>query len=424
MLPPVPKPPGDFILAFYHDGVQVDQFTFDPRDGPIYTDGSVYEGNHVSLARGGCAVAQPGANKVLQYTIEADLPATAAVTEHVGLLMAATYTDASATNIAHIYADCAGLVSFIDRQHQALAYSCPMAGIWRQIIEKPAWPHMRIHKTKAHRSLAQATKADDHQHFVGNDVADVSAKEAAGKHRVQDPVLATFTRAAKQTQISLTQAVEALIKYNTFVKPLELQPLPPVVKRQDHIKRHAYQRFELDLWICRSCGHHTRVNPFTKKIPKCDPFSPIITTLFSEYVDAQSTKGHNLRLASSGPLTQVVYCMRCGSYGTHRFANLHKPCKRSASGQGARLIAFQNDQHPNGGALYNIVHVTFDFLQTLSSQPAYDGPTEAQLEGTQPLPPNREALALDEIHDNNLQGVYHGDSDPDVDQDDFFGGDF
>jgi hypothetical protein len=25
---------------------------------------------------------------------------------------------------------------------------------------------------------------------------------------------------------------------------------------------------------------------------------------------------------------------------------------------------------------------------------------------------------------NNLQGVYHGDSDPDVDQDDFFGGDF
>jgi hypothetical protein len=117
MLPPVPKAPEGFILAFYHDGLLVDPFTFDPRDGPIYTDGSVYEGNHVTLARGGCAVAQPGARKVLQYTIEADLPATAAVTEHVGLLMAATYTTASALNIAHIHADCAGLVSFIDRQH-------------------------------------------------------------------------------------------------------------------------------------------------------------------------------------------------------------------------------------------------------------------------------------------------------------------
>jgi predicted RNA-binding Zn-ribbon protein involved in translation (DUF1610 family) len=234
MLPPVPKAPGDFILAFYLDGAQVDHFTCDPRDGPIYTDGSVYEGNHISLARGGCAAAQPGAKKVLQYTIESDLPATAAVTEHVGLLLAATYTDATANNIAHIYADCAGLVSFIDRQHQALAYSCPMAGIWRQIIEKPAWPHMRIHNTKAHRSLAQATKADDHQHFLGNDIADGSAKEAAGKHKVQDPELSAFVRAAKHTQTSLTQVVEALIKYNTFVLPLELQPLPPVVKRQDH----------------------------------------------------------------------------------------------------------------------------------------------------------------------------------------------
>jgi hypothetical protein len=114
--------------------------------------------------------------------------------------------------------------------------------------------------------------------------------------------------------------------------------------------------------------------------------------------------------------------MRCGSYRTHRFANLHKQCRRSASGQSARLTFFHNNLHPNGGAaLYNIVHVTFDFIQTLLSQPTYEGPTEAQIEGTLPPPPNREALALDELHDRNLQGDYHVDSDPDVDQDDFFG---
>jgi hypothetical protein len=409
-------------LAFYHDGLLVDPFTFDPRDGPIYTDGSVYEGNHISLARGGCAVAQPGAKKVLQYTIEADLPATAAVTEHVGLLMAATYTTATASNLAHIYADCAGLVSFNDRQEQALAYSCPMAGLWRQIIEKPAWPHMRIHKTKAHRSLAQATKSDDQQHFVGNDVADSAAKAAAAKHRVQDPELSSFIQTAKRTQISLTQAVTALIKYNTFVLPLELQPLPPTVKRKDQTKRHAYQRFELSLWICRGCGHHAKTSPFTKAIRKCNPFSPIITNLFTEYVDAQSTKGHSLRLASFGLLTKIVFCMRCGSYGTHRFANLHRQCRRSASGQSARLTFFQNNQHPNGGALYNIIHVTFDFISTLLAQPTYDGPTEAQ-PSTIALPPNREALALDELHDRSLQGEYQEQSEPDIDQDDFFGDD-
>jgi hypothetical protein len=378
MLPSVLKASEGYILAFHHDGLLVEPFTFDPSDGPIYTDGSVYEGNHVALARGGCAVAQPGARKVLQYTIEADLPATAAVTEHVGLLMAATYTTATALNIGHIHADCAGLVSFIDRQHQALAYSCPMAGIWRQIIEKPAWPHVRIHKTKAHRSLAQATKADDQQHFVGNDVADSSAKEAAAKHGVQDPELSEFLQTAKNTQVSLTQAVAALIKYNTYVVLLELQPLPPTIKRKDQTERHAYQRFGLSLWICRGCGHHAKTSHFVKAIRKCNPFSPIITNLFAEHVDANSTKGHSLRLASFGLLTKIVYCMRCGSYGTHRFSNLHRQCKRSASGQSARLSFFENNQHPKGGTLHNIIHVTFGVIQSLLSQPTYDGPTEAQ----------------------------------------------
>ena len=126
MLPPIPKALVGYILAFYHDGQQTTPFTFDPLDGPIYTDGSVYEGNHATLARGGCAVAQPSARKVLQCTFESDLPATAGVTEHVGLLLATTYTNATAHNLAHVHADCAGVVNFRDRQAQALTYACPM----------------------------------------------------------------------------------------------------------------------------------------------------------------------------------------------------------------------------------------------------------------------------------------------------------
>jgi hypothetical protein len=71
---------------------------------------------------------------------------------------------------------------------------------------------MHIHKTKAHRTIAQATTADDQQHFVGNDVADTSAKAAAAKHRVQEPELSLFLKAAKNTQVCLTQAVAALLK--------------------------------------------------------------------------------------------------------------------------------------------------------------------------------------------------------------------
>jgi hypothetical protein len=280
---------------------------------------------------------------------------------------------------------------------------------------------MRIHKPKAHRTIAQATIADDQQHFVGNDVADTSAKAAAAKHRVQEPELSLFLKAAKNTQVCLTQAVAALIKYNTFVLPLELQPLPPANKKGDHIKRHAYQRLELDLWVCRGCGHHAKTSPLVKTIGKCKPFSPVIMQLFTEYIDAQSTKGHSLRMANSDPLTKIVYCAKCGSYGTHRFVNLHYQCKGHASGQSARLPRFENNVHPKGGvALHNVIHVTFDFIQTLVSHPLFDEPAHETLARPQP---NGEALAYDDLHNHAMQGDYHEESDPDIDQDDFFGGD-
>jgi hypothetical protein len=423
MLPPILKAPPDYILASYHDGHPTDPFTFDPQDGPIYTDGSVYEGNHVTLARGGCAVAEPGAKKVLQYTIEADLPATAAVTEHVGLLMATTYTTATALNLAHIHADCAGLVSFTDRQAQALAYSCPMAGIWRQITEQPAWPHMCIHKTKAHSSLAQATKADDQQRFIGNDVADSSAKAAAAKHRVQEPALSLFLRAAKNTQTSLTQAVAALIRYNTFVLPMELQPLPAAAKKGDPRPRHSYQQLGALTWTCRGCGHQTKTTPLAKTIGKCRPLSPVIMNLFTKYVNAQSTLGHSLCIANSNPSTKVVYCTKCGSYGTCRFANLYHPCRGHTSGQSGRLSFFENNTHPNGAALHQVTQVTFGFIQTLVSQPLF--------EDLHPEVPHAVYTHIEELqvyhheepedhHREELED-YHEQSDPDIDQDDFFG---
>lgn len=94
--------------------------------------------------------------------------------------------------------------------------------------------------------------------------------------------------------------------YNTFVVPLELQPLPPANKKGDLIKRHAYQRLGIEAWVCRGCGHHTKLSPFVKTSGKCRPFSPVIMQLFTEYVDAQSTLGHSLRIANVDPLTKVV----------------------------------------------------------------------------------------------------------------------
>lgn len=283
-------------------------------------------------------------------------------------MLATTYTEATEHTPADIYADCAGLVSFRDRQTQALAYSCPMAGLWRQITKKPAWPYMRIHKTKAHRSQAQAALADDQQHYLGNEVADTSAKSAAAKHRVPEPALAQFLKAARDTQTSLTRAVEALIKYNSFVVPLELHPLQVPPRIGDPRPRHSYQQQGPDTWACRWCGHNTRTTPFGQTIKRRRPLSQVIFNLFTKYIDAHSRLGHSLYIANSNPSTRVVYCSKCGSYGTHRFANLSHPCRAHTSGQTGLLPYFANKTHPNGTTLQQVTQVSFGFIQALCSQ--------------------------------------------------------
>jgi hypothetical protein len=71
-------------------------------------------------------------------------------------------------------------------------------------------------------------------------------------------------------------------------------------------------------------------------------------------------------------------------------------------------------------ALHNVIHVTFDFIQTLVSHPLFDEPAHETLARPQP---NGEALAYDDLHNHAMQGDYQEESDPDIDLDDFFGGD-
>jgi hypothetical protein len=68
------------------------------------------------------------------------------------------------------------------------------------------------------------------------------------------------------------------------------------------------------------------------------------------------------------------------------------------------------------------MEITFEFIQTLVAQPLFDDPTQAPQAA--PHLNNGHTPALEEREEHHEeQGIYHEDSDPDIDQDEFFGGD-
>jgi hypothetical protein len=154
------------------------------------------------------------------------------------------------------------------------------------------------------------------------------------------------------------------------------------------------------------CKIKTNIPSIVSVSSSCRPLCPVILSLFTKYIDAQSTLGHCLYIANSNPSTKVVYCIRCGSYGTHRFANLGHPGRAHTSGQTGRLPHFANKTHPNGTTLEQLTQVSFGFIQTLCSQPTVeDFPNVCQTVNT---------------YSGELE-VCHEQSDPDLDQDDLFG---
>ena len=72
--------------------------------------------------------------------------------------------------------DCAAVVANAAKPHKAKSFRNPAAGLWKWIPQE-YWP--TVLKTKAHRTKEAAIKEDDLQNWIGNDMADRAAKEAA-----------------------------------------------------------------------------------------------------------------------------------------------------------------------------------------------------------------------------------------------------
>eukprot|EP00972_Heterocapsa_arctica_P040440 5957135-Heterocapsa_arctica.AAC.1 len=126
---------------------------FKPQDGPVYTDGSCFEGNWGDAARAGHSAVQIDDEGRLIRAIYAPIPAgcpqNAAFAEHLAAKQAAAH--AAKDEPIVVIADCASVVNSAKAgKEYATNYRRPMGGLWRQID----WSALKeVQKVKAHIDL-------------------------------------------------------------------------------------------------------------------------------------------------------------------------------------------------------------------------------------------------------------------------------
>ncbi len=159
-------------------------FGFDSKDGDVYIDGSCFGGSGRARAAGLAAVqlirSKTGEGlrwKVLSESLGRDEPQEASYAEQKALVRAVQMARGGPVNVV---ADCAAVVANARKGYpEACHHSVLAGGLMKQID----WSKLlRVRKTKAHRSRAEAVASGDLEDFAGNDFCDMAAKEAVRRY--------------------------------------------------------------------------------------------------------------------------------------------------------------------------------------------------------------------------------------------------
>jgi hypothetical protein len=323
-------------------------FKFEPNI-PIYADGSGYYGDDASLATAGLALLQHKegvVTKSVQVCLPFGIPPTAAVAEHICVTLANKYTDSK----FEIVTDCGSVYkSGTSGADYALNWARPMAGFWVGI----RLPDLTIRKTKAHRSRQQAEQEGDLDDWLGNDLADGLAKEAAS---FGTPPAAV----AEARQLAFLRRVQF---YHMVASTLSMwQAQPPSGMGFTHKPRKKATTTQHSLvwlpfiqkWACRVCQRNFRTKA-TSSRADCKPINAASYWQKSRgrVIGAAIEAGHTMWVCSY--LQQpgsLLFCNVCGCYAQVKAVGLWNQCLGQNHTQRFLLTKFiQQGVHPTSKAL-------------------------------------------------------------------------
>jgi hypothetical protein len=339
-MPEVParRHPEGFNLCMDGEGTLSDQEDLVLQQGTFYADGSVRWPRWKDLATGGLAVVARDPQVVIYAESAADTVRQTAVNMEMASLRAAI-TRITCDSKIRIGMDCQAVVDgWKKRVRLGQEANCLHAGHWRFINEfmDMHQPDVQVFKIKAHReksSVPQEEMAD----YLGNDLADVWAKQAAGD---RTSVLLMDSADEILTQnLAKARKVVSWLAAGSWPNGKELGRPPGRGVRTSKV----YTRMGLDqgghwwlwqgkAWRCGLCSKLTRSRS-TQRRDVCP----------GSIEKAGVHPSHKVVRATG--LTQFWICVACGGTrtGSH---GLTGPCHPGTKAAGERIKLLRKDLHP------------------------------------------------------------------------------
>ena len=296
---------------------------FSSEDGPVYIDGSCFEGNWVpGAARAGFAALQMNRSKEVVRVIFGSLPAAApqnsAFAEHYGFAMAVRHTGEGDEIEAIV--DCLSVQQYFRRGPAFYtAHKNSMAGLWRQSQVKRCH---QITKCKAHCTEEEARANGWPTVWKGNDLVDGFAKQGAMLHRLSEGERNALAKTVgwQQKWLKAGAAIWSLWPTIDASQFLRARKGGPSLEEKVQKSRHRFAWIaEVGHWRCVNCWKVKRTARHNKDGAQC--------VLAPKWLRG-ACSSHCVHLARYGCASEpIAFCNLCGAWTESRLRNLGAECK-------------------------------------------------------------------------------------------------
>jgi ribonuclease HI len=316
--------------------------------GEIYTDGSCYPGTFDGMARAGWGfVVMNGTTPICRVfgPCWRPLPQTAPSGEFAAWAAAAEMADDDAA----LRSDCKLVVSVAARSTaNQLKPELVHAGFAKGILAHPGARLIKeVTKVKAHVDPASVSDAGLRQQAICNGFADEAAKLGARAHAWAEAQVMEAELLAKRAGATL-KALAGLLplwpkafggdgeaKLHSKKRPAPIRKARVVPSRGHSWTSHGGS---LHCSVCTAFLHKPTLTD-RRAAEECPGVNLKLAAVL------KNPQGHRLFVAAYGGLP-LVFCGRCGAFGTDFFRNLSDPCREPGEGGRSQLKRLLACRHP------------------------------------------------------------------------------